>query len=106
MTGKFHLHPSQSPVITQALAQQALAATQEIANAKIQAQKELAAQSAALAVELAGKILKQELNPQSHQKLIDHHIYTIKVNKGIRLGLCSVPYATVDGLAGKIKELM
>ncbi|MBQ6107713.1 MAG: hypothetical protein IJK97_05835, partial [Thermoguttaceae bacterium] len=50
------------------------AATQEITNAKIQAQKELAAQSAALAVELAGKILKQELNPQSHQKLIDQAV--------------------------------
>ena len=41
-----------------------------------------------------------------HQRLIDSHIYTIKVNKGIRLGLCSVPYETVDGLAKKIKELM
>ena len=50
------------------------AATQEIASAKIQAQKELAAQSAALAVELAGKILKKELNPQSHQKLIDQAV--------------------------------
>lgn len=50
------------------------AATQEIASAKIQAQKELAAQSAALAVELAGKILKKELTPQAHQKLIDQAI--------------------------------
>ena len=50
------------------------AATQEIASAKIQAQKELAAQSAALAVELAGKILKKELTPQAHQKLIDQAV--------------------------------
>ena len=50
------------------------AATQEINNAKIQAQKELASQSAALAVELAGKILKKELNPQAHQKLIDQAV--------------------------------
>jgi len=50
------------------------AATQEIASAKIQAQKELAAQSAALAVELAGTILKQELNPQAHQKLINQAV--------------------------------
>jgi len=41
-----------------------------------------------------------------HQRLIDHHIYTIKVNKGIRIGLCSVPLNQVDGLALKIKELM
>ena len=43
---------------------------------------------------------------EDHQKLIDHHIYTIKVNKGIRVGLCSVPLKTVDGLAYKIKELI
>ena len=43
---------------------------------------------------------------EDHLKLIDHHIYTIKVNKGIRVGLCSVPLKTVDGLAYKIKELI
>ena len=41
-----------------------------------------------------------------HKKLVDNHIYTIKVNKGIRIGLCSVPLKQVDGLARKIKELM
>ncbi|MBQ2079906.1 MAG: aminotransferase class I/II-fold pyridoxal phosphate-dependent enzyme [Erysipelotrichaceae bacterium] len=43
---------------------------------------------------------------EAHQRLIDHHIYTIKVNKGIRVGLCSVPLAKVDGFAKQIKELM
>ena len=47
------------------------AATQEIANAKVQAQKELAADSAALAVELAGTILKHELDPSAHAALIE-----------------------------------
>ena len=41
-----------------------------------------------------------------HQKLLNDHIYTIKVNKGIRIGLCSLPLKTVDGLAQKIKEIM
>ena len=41
-----------------------------------------------------------------HQRLIDNRIYTIKVNRGIRLGLCSVPLKTVDGLAYKMKGLM
>lgn len=41
-----------------------------------------------------------------HQKLLDNHIYTIKVNKGVRIGLCSVPLKVVDGLAKKIKDLM
>ena len=40
-----------------------------------------------------------------HKKLIDNHIYTIKVNKGIRVGICSIPLAKVDGLAKRIKDL-
>ncbi len=47
-----------------------------------------------------------EVRDAFHQKLIDHHIYTIKVNRGIRVGLCSLPLKTVDGLAKRIKELM
>ena len=53
--------------------------------------------------------LKMESNEQRdayHQRLIDNHIYTIKVNKGIRLGLCSVSLAKIDGLANKMKGLM
>ncbi|MDO4582825.1 MAG: F0F1 ATP synthase subunit B [Planctomycetia bacterium] len=50
------------------------AATQEIENAKIQAQKELAGMSAELAVQLAGVILKQKLDPASHRKLIDQAV--------------------------------
>ena len=41
-----------------------------------------------------------------HARLIAAHIYTIKVNKGIRLGLCSLPLKSVDGLAYRLKELM
>lgn len=52
------------------------------------------------------KMKDNETRDQYHQKLIDNHIYTIKVNTGIRLGLCSVPYDTVDGLAKKLKDLM
>lgn len=47
------------------------AATQEIASATVQAQKELAVTSAAMAVELAGTILKQKLDPKAHRQLID-----------------------------------
>lgn len=52
------------------------------------------------------KMRDNEERDRIHQKLIDAHIYTIKVNKGIRLGLCSVPLETVDGLAGKIRKLI
>lgn len=41
-----------------------------------------------------------------HETLIKNHIYTIKVKKGIRIGLCSISLKTADGLAKKIKDLM
>ena len=41
---------------------------------------------------------------QIHQRLMEDHIYTIKVNKGIRIALCSVPLKKFDGLAKKLKE--
>ena len=46
-------------------------AQQEIANAKVQAQKELAGNAAELAVLLAGTILKRELDPKAHAALIN-----------------------------------
>ena len=52
------------------------------------------------------KMENNEIRDQIHQRLLDNHIYTIKVNKGIRVALCSVPYAITDGLAYKLKELM
>ena len=53
--------------------------------------------------------LKMEDNEKRdayHRTLIDHHIYTIKVNEGVRIGLCSTPLRIVDGLAYRLKELM
>ena len=41
-----------------------------------------------------------------HSRLMENHIYTIKVNKGIRVGICSIPLAKIDGLAKRIKDLM
>ena len=51
------------------------------------------------------KFNDQESRDALHQKMIDSHIYTIKVNKGIRIGLCAIPLDKVDGLAGRIKQL-
>ncbi|MDO5440837.1 MAG: aminotransferase class I/II-fold pyridoxal phosphate-dependent enzyme [Erysipelotrichaceae bacterium] len=50
------------------------------------------------------KIEDLDLRDKVHQRLIDNHIYTVKVNKGIRIGICSLPMNKVDGLASKIKE--
>lgn len=41
-----------------------------------------------------------------HDALIQSRIFTVKVNKGIRVALCSVPLARVKGLAGKMKEIL
>ena len=41
-----------------------------------------------------------------HNRLMENHIYTVKVNKGIRIAVCSTPVETVKGLAGRIKELL
>ena len=52
------------------------------------------------------KTKDNESRDEAHKRLLDDHIYTIKVNKGIRVALCSTPLRIVDGLAYKIKELM
>lgn len=40
-----------------------------------------------------------------HEKLMEHHIYTVKVNKGIRVGLCSLSEKTASGLAEAMKKV-
>ena len=52
------------------------------------------------------KVSDNTARDQIHQRLMDEHIYTIKVNKGIRVAVCSVPLTKLDGLAAKIKEQM
>ncbi|MDE5758194.1 MAG: aminotransferase class I/II-fold pyridoxal phosphate-dependent enzyme, partial [Allobaculum sp.] len=41
-----------------------------------------------------------------HQALIDENIFTVKVNKGIRVAICSMPMAKVDGLAPRMKAIL
>lgn len=52
------------------------------------------------------KIEEKALLDQYHQALIDHHIYTVKVNKGIRVGICSLSVEKTKGLAFKMKEIL
>ena len=40
-----------------------------------------------------------------HAKLIKNHIYCVKVNKGIRVGLCSTPLLKIKGLSKRIKDI-
>ncbi len=43
------------------------------------------------------------LRDQVHEALMEQHIYTVKVNRGIRVAVCSLPVNKVYGLAGRIK---
>lgn len=46
------------------------------------------------------------LRDQYHEKLIANHIYTVKVNKGIRVAVCSLSVAKVKGLAERMKQIL
>ena len=41
-----------------------------------------------------------------HDAFMANHIYTVKVNKGIRVAVCSLPVRKVKGLAAKMKSIM
>lgn len=41
-----------------------------------------------------------------HEAFMQNHIYTVKVNLGIRVAVCSLPVTKVKGLAGKMKSIM
>ena len=40
-----------------------------------------------------------------HEALLNDRIYAVKVNKGIRIAICSTPLKDIDGLAKRIKSL-
>ncbi len=39
-----------------------------------------------------------------HEKLMENNIFTVKVNLGIRIGICAISIKKVEGLASKIKN--
>ncbi len=41
-----------------------------------------------------------------HEALINHHIYTVQVNKGIRIALCSLSLQDIDTLAYRLKDIL
>ena len=41
-----------------------------------------------------------------HQKLMDNNIFTVQVNKGIRVAVCSLPVEKAKGLAKKMKDIL
>ena len=52
------------------------------------------------------KVEDDDYKEELHQRLMDNHVYTLTVNKGIRIAICSIPLNKIHGLARRIKELM
>lgn len=52
------------------------------------------------------KIEDNALRDKFHEALMAQHIYTVKVNKGIRVAVCSLSVDKCKGLAGRMKELL
>ena len=41
-----------------------------------------------------------------HEALMNNNIFTVKVDHGIRIAVCSLPIKTCYGLAKKLKEIL
>lgn len=47
-----------------------------------------------------------EIRDKFHEALLKEHIYTVKVNKGIRVAVCSLSVEKTKGLAKRMKEIL
>lgn len=52
------------------------------------------------------RIDDNKLRDRFHDALMEQHIYTVKVNKGIRVAVCSLSTARCKGLAPRMKEIL
>lgn len=52
------------------------------------------------------KIEDNALKERYHALLMEHNIFTVQVNKGIRVAICSLSIEKAQGLAKKMKELL
>lgn len=50
--------------------------------------------------------MDNDLRDRYHEALMAEDIYTVKVNKGIRVAVCSMPVAKVEGLAARMKAIL
>nr|AMK55713.1 hypothetical protein AALO17_25790 [Faecalibaculum rodentium] len=50
--------------------------------------------------------MDNDLRDRYHEALMENNIFTVKVNKGIRVAICSMPVSKVKGLAGHMKEIL
>ena len=49
--------------------------------------------------------MNNETRDKFHEALMAQHIYTVKVNQGIRVAVCSLSKEKTDGLAKRMKEI-
>lgn len=49
--------------------------------------------------------MDNETRDKFHEALMEQHIYTVKVNQGIRVAVCSLSKEKTDGLAKRMKEI-
>lgn len=52
------------------------------------------------------KVEDNTLKAKYHEVLMENHIYTVQVNKGIRVATCSLPVEKAKGLAKRMKEIL
>ena len=52
------------------------------------------------------KIEDNALRDRYHEALMAQHIYTVKVNKGIRVAVCSLSVDKTKGLAKRMKDIL
>ena len=52
------------------------------------------------------KIEDNPLKEKYHEALMAHHIYTVSVNKGIRVAVCSLSVEKTKGLAKRMKDIL
>lgn len=52
------------------------------------------------------KVEDKELKQRYHEKLMENHIYTVQVNKGIRVAICSLSVEKTKGLAYRMKDIL
>lgn len=50
--------------------------------------------------------IENENKDKYHEKLMENHIFTVQVNKGIRVAICSLSVEKTKGLAIRMKEIL
>lgn len=52
------------------------------------------------------KVEDKDILDKYHEALMDNNIFTVKVNKGIRVAVCSLPVEKCKGLAKRMKDIL